>query len=77
MLADIEAASRCAAFVGTLDAHLSELILGRMISRAGVVPPFYSLVGAFCPLSDTPADCRNFPFRGEPPSLAACARGEP
>ena len=38
-LVDIEAASRCSAFIGSFDAHMSGLMLVRMVRRMGVVPP--------------------------------------
>ena len=49
-LVDVEAASRCSALVGTMDSHGTQLILLRMASRLGAVPPFYSLVAPTCPL---------------------------
>ena len=48
-LIDVEAASHCRAFVGGGDAHVAELMLARMISRIGFVPPFYATAGAFGP----------------------------
>lgn len=48
VLVDVEAAASCSAFVGTMDAHMSELMLHRMTERIGAVPPFYS---ALSPLS--------------------------
>ena len=48
-LIDVEAASYCSAFVGGGDAHVAELMLARMISRIGFVPPFYATASAFGP----------------------------
>ena len=48
-LIDVEAASHCSAFVGGGDAHVAELMLARMVSRLGYVPPFYATAGAFGP----------------------------
>ena len=48
-LIDVEAAAQCRAFVGGGDAHVAELMLARMISKLGYVPPFYATAGAFGP----------------------------
>jgi hypothetical protein len=48
-LVDVEAAAHCRAFVGGGDAHVAELMLARMVSRLGYVPPFYATAGAFGP----------------------------
>ena len=48
-LIDVEAAAHCSAFVGGGDAHVAELMLARMISRLGYVPPFYATASAFGP----------------------------
>lgn len=53
-LVDIEAASRCSALVGSLDSHGSQLMLMRMASRLGAVPPFHSLVGLSCAITKMP-----------------------
>ena len=76
-LSDVEAAARCDALVGTLDAMLSLLVLARMTVRARAVPPFFSLVGGFCPLSRNGGapSCRGLPWRGSPPSWGECERG--
>lgn len=55
-LVDVEAASRCRAIVGTMDSHGTHLMLLRMASRHGAVPPFYSLVAPLCPMTRIPAD---------------------
>ena len=59
-LVDLEAASHCAALVGTMDSHGSRLMLLRMASRLGYVPPFSSLVGPTCPLSGLPVGLRGW-----------------
>ena len=45
VLVDIEAASRCSAFVGDGQSHVSDAILLRMAWKLGAVPPFYSTRG--------------------------------
>lgn len=57
-LVDIEAAAHCRALVGTMDSHGSRLILLRMASRLGAVPPFYSLVSPSCPMTNIPRHVR-------------------
>ena len=59
-LVDIEAASHCQALVGTMDSHASRLILLRMASRLGAVPPFYSLVAPSCPMTTLPKQTERF-----------------
>lgn len=53
-LVDVEAASHCHALVGTMDSHGSQLMLLRMASRMGVLPPYYSLVSPSCPITAVP-----------------------
>jgi len=48
MMTDLEAGSQCEALIGSLDSHMSELMLLRMTAALGAVPPFYSLGGPFC-----------------------------
>jgi len=48
LLTDVEAGSRCSALIGTLDSHVSELLLLRMTATLGAAPPFYSLGGPYC-----------------------------
>jgi hypothetical protein len=55
-ITDVEAASRCSAFIGSFDAHMSELMIARMISALGHMPPFYSFTGTFC--SSKFSECR-------------------
>ena len=58
VITEIEAASKCSALVGMLDAAITELILLRMVSRLGHAPPLYSLGGTgFCPVSGGPMRC--------------------
>ena len=47
ILVDVEAASRCSAFVGDGQSHVGEMILLKMAWNLGYVPPFYSVVGTF------------------------------
>ena len=57
-LVDLESAAQCSALVGTMDSHGSRLMLLRMASRMGVVPPFYSLVGRNCPMTGLSREVR-------------------
>ena len=47
VLVDIEAASRCSAFVGDGQSHVGDMVLLKMAWYLGYVPPFYATRGNF------------------------------
>lgn len=46
VLTEVEAASRCSAFVGDAQSHVGEMMFLKMAWNLGVIPPFYSVRGS-------------------------------